>query len=73
LSLWFGTLLIAAGVLVNAFAGWHYAHLVKELDRGETEHSHGTAQAVAVAFFLAFVGLAMAIYLISVRSVPHGH
>jgi uncharacterized membrane protein YidH (DUF202 family) len=25
LSLWFGTLLIAAGVLVNVFAGWHYA------------------------------------------------
>ncbi|MGD0736527.1 MAG: DUF202 domain-containing protein [Terracidiphilus sp.] len=73
LSLWFGTLLIAAGVLVNVFAGWHYAHLVKELDRGEIEHSHGTAQAVAVAFFLALVGLAMAIYLISIRSVTHGH
>jgi putative membrane protein len=72
-SLWFGTLLIAAGVLVNAFAGWHYAHLVKALNRGEAEHAHGTAQAVAVAFFLALVGLAMAIYLVSIRTVTHGH
>lgn len=38
------------------------------LDRGETEHSRPTAEAVAIAFFLALVGLAMAIYLVSVRS-----
>jgi putative membrane protein len=67
LSLWFGTMLIAAGVLVNAFAGWHHVRLVRELDRGETSHSHAAIQAVAIAFFLALVGLAMAIYLISIR------
>jgi putative membrane protein len=73
LSLWFGTLLIASGVLVNVFAGWHHFHLVKELDRGETEHSHAAKQAVAVAFFLALVGLAMAIYLVSIRNSGHLH
>jgi hypothetical protein len=38
------------------------------LDHGETDHSRPSTQAVAIAFFLALVGLAMAIYLVSVRS-----
>jgi uncharacterized protein (DUF302 family)/uncharacterized membrane protein YidH (DUF202 family) len=71
LSLWFGTALIAVGVMVNVFSGWHHARLVRELDRGETEHSRPSTPAVAIAFFLALVGLAMAIYLISVRSSAH--
>jgi putative membrane protein len=66
LSLWFGTALIAGGVIVNAFAGWHHLRLVRDLDHGETEHSRPSIQAVAIAFFLALVGLAMAIYLVSV-------
>jgi putative membrane protein len=68
LSLWFGTVLIVVGVVMNAFAGWHHIRLVRELDHGETERSHPSTQAVAIAFFLALVGLAMAIYLVSVRS-----
>ena len=67
LSLWFGTALIAVGVIVNVFAGWHHARLVRQLDRGETAHSHPSTPAVAIAFFLALVGLAMVIYLISLR------
>ena len=68
LSLWFGTVLIAAGVIVNAFAGWHHLRLVRELDRGAALHSHPSTLATAIAFFLALVGLAMAIYLVTVRS-----
>ena len=67
LSLWFGTALIAVGVGVNAIAGWRHLRLIRELDRGETSHPHATAQAVTVAFLVALIGLAMAIYLISVR------
>lgn len=67
-SLWFGTVLIAAGVIVNTFAGWRHLRLVRELDSGTTEFSRASRQAVAVAVFLALVGLAMAIYLVSVRS-----
>jgi putative membrane protein len=67
LSLWFGTALIVVGVGVNGIAGWRHLRLIRELDRGETVHSHATAQAVTVAFLVALVGLAMAIYLISVR------
>ncbi len=68
LSLWFGTALIAVGVILTVFAGFHHMRLIRELDRGEQLHSHPTAVAVGVAFLLAFVGLLMAIYLISVRS-----
>ena len=67
LSLWFGIALIAVGVFVNVFSGWHHARLVRDLDRGETP-SRPYIQAVAIAFFLALVGLAMAIYLVSVRN-----
>jgi len=66
LSLWFGTALIGAGVLVNVFAGWHHLRLVRALDRGAASPAR-PSMAVAIAFFLALVGLAMTIYLISVR------
>lgn len=68
LSSWFGTALIGVGVIVNVFSGWQHARLVRELDRGETGHARSSTQAVAIALFLALVGLAMATYLLSVRS-----
>jgi len=71
LSLWFGTALIAVGVIVNVFAGWQHLRLVRELDRGAASHSHSSAQAVLIAFFLALVGVTMAIYLVSIRSTTH--
>ncbi len=72
-SLWFGTVLIVVGVLVNILAGWHHVRLVKSLDRGDTEYSRPSIQPVAIAFFLALVGLAMAIYLLLVRSSTGPH
>jgi len=71
LSLWFGTALIAVGVIVNVFAGWQHLRLVRELDRGAASHSHSSTQAILIAFFLALVGLTMAIYLVSIRSTTH--
>jgi putative membrane protein len=71
LSLWFGTALIAVGVLVNLFAGWQHARLVRDLDRGAPAHSRSSTMAVAIAVFLALVGLAMTIYLISLRGSAH--
>jgi uncharacterized membrane protein YidH (DUF202 family) len=55
------------GVLVNVFAGTNHMRLVRSLDRGQPPRSHPTAQAVAVAFLLGLVGVAMAVYLISIR------
>jgi len=68
LSLWFGVVLIVAGVVVNLFAGWHHARLIRALDRADRSHSRSSLQPIALALLLALVGLAMAIYLISVRS-----
>src|ERR1700728_4699161 len=64
LSLWLGTVLIAGGIVVNLFAGYHHLQLIRRLDRGETSNPHSTTQAVAVAFFLALIGVTMAIYLL---------
>jgi uncharacterized protein (DUF302 family)/uncharacterized membrane protein YidH (DUF202 family) len=71
LSLWFGTALIAVGVFVNLFAGWQHARLVRLLDRDGPVRSRPAGPAVTIAVFLALVGLAMTVYLISVRGSAH--
>jgi uncharacterized protein (DUF302 family)/uncharacterized membrane protein YidH (DUF202 family) len=73
LSLWFGTGLIVVGILVNLSSAWQHVRLVRQLDNGETECSRPLAQAVATAIFLALVGIAMAIYLVSVRGSANIH
>lgn len=72
-SLWFGTALIAVGVIVNVTSAWRHVRLVRELDRGETACSRSLTQSVATAIFLALVGLAMTIYLVSVRGSANLH
>ena len=67
LSLWLGTALIVAGVILMVFAGSHHLHLVRKLDVGEIPRRHPAAQPVALALFLAMVGVAMTIYLVSTR------
>lgn len=66
-SLWFGTALIALGVVVNLRSAWQYMQLVRQLDRGEAGRCSPLSQNVAIALVLALMGLAMAIYLVSVR------
>jgi putative membrane protein len=66
LSIWFGTALIATGVAVDIFATWSHVRLVRELNQGETDFTRPSRGAIALAVFLALVGVAMAIYLISV-------
>jgi len=73
ISLWFGTALIAGGVVVNLSSAWRHVRLVRELDHGESTCSRSLTQAVATALFLALVGLAMAIYLVSVRGSANLH
>jgi uncharacterized protein (DUF302 family)/uncharacterized membrane protein YidH (DUF202 family) len=67
LSLWFGVALIAAGVVVTLVSGWQHARLVRALDGGFAPRTRSSALAAGVAVFLALVGIAMAIYLISFR------
>jgi putative membrane protein len=66
LSLWFGTALIAAGVIVKLTSAWRHIRLIHDLNHGEPTDSHSLALSLAPAVFLALVGIAMSIYLISV-------
>lgn len=67
LSLWFGTALIVMGVLVNVSSAWNHARLIRGLAQGQPPPSHPSTQGLAIALFLALIGLAMVIYLVSVR------
>jgi putative membrane protein len=66
LSIYFGTALIAAGVVVDFFASWNHVRLVGQLNRGERDYTRPSRSAIALAAFLALVGAAMALYLILV-------
>jgi len=55
---------------VNVFSGCRHARLVRKLDRGETSSPYPLIQTIAMAFFLALIGLAMVIYLLSIRNFP---
>jgi putative membrane protein len=68
LSLWFGTALIVGGIAVNLYAGRRHARLVRALNRGDEFRALSSTKPIAAAVFLAAVGLAMAIYLISVHA-----
>lgn len=73
LSFWFGTGLILLGVFVNALSAWSHIRLVHRLERGAPDLYRPSALAVAVAVILSALGLAMAIYLISVRDPIPAH
>jgi len=66
LSVWFGTALIIVGVIVNIWSVRHHVRLVQDLNRGGSAFNRPSSLAIIVALILAVVGLAMAIYLISV-------
>jgi uncharacterized protein (DUF302 family) len=67
ISFWFGTALIILGVVVNVVCAWTHFHLVQDLNRGGSTFNRPSWLAIVVALILAVVGLAMVIYLISVR------
>ncbi len=67
LSLWFGTALIFLGVFVCLLSLVRYRELLQQLQQSEALLSHPSTLAITVALVLAILGVAMAIYLISVR------
>lgn len=66
LSIWFGTALIATGVILDIYATWNHVQIVRQLNSGETDFTRPSRGAISLALFLALVGIAMAIYLLSV-------
>jgi uncharacterized protein (DUF302 family)/uncharacterized membrane protein YidH (DUF202 family) len=73
LSPWFGTALILLGIIVNVWSVWSHIRLVQELNRGGTAFARPSYLAIIVAVLLATLGLAMAIYLISLREPRQAH
>jgi uncharacterized protein (DUF302 family)/uncharacterized membrane protein YidH (DUF202 family) len=69
-SLWFGTVLILVGVAVSILSLFRYLRLLAMMRAGSMALGNPSALAVAVAIFLAVLGLAMSYYLISTRHVP---
>ena len=63
LSPWIGTTFIAVGVVVHLLSIRRHLRLVGELNRGQFTALRFSGQAVMLALFLAFVGIAMALYL----------
>src|ERR1700758_5264068 len=56
-SLWFGTALIGAGVVLNLFSRWHHFRLIRTMDQGHPTRPHTTTLAVLTSMFLALVGI----------------
>jgi len=65
LTLWLGTLLIAAGIAVSALSAWRHLRMVKMFDENRTERLGSSRIVVAMAMFLVLVGVAMAVYLLT--------
>src|SRR5439155_6690159 len=62
-SRWFGTAIIAAGIIVNLSAIRRHRRLVGELHRGKFADYGPSQDGIILALFLAVVGAAMALYL----------
>ena len=71
LSPWFGTALIAIGVIVLVMSVWRHIRQVHDLQTGERTFFSPSALAVALALMLAALGTAMAMYLVLVREPDH--
>src|SRR6266478_8520565 len=69
LSLWFGTVLIFLGVLVCLLSLVRYRRLLQQLEQSEAVLSRPSTLAITTALVLAILGVAMAIYLLSVRPI----
>jgi len=66
-SLWTGTALVLAGVVVNAVSTAQYLHTVRDLNEGRDSTGRPSALAVALGVILCIVGTAMAFYLLVIR------
>lgn len=62
-----GVGLIVIGVLVQILSVIHYRRLIQGLNAGVAEFDRPSSLATGIAIIMAFIGVAMAVYLIIVR------
>jgi putative membrane protein len=65
-SLWMGTSLVLVGVIVNVYAAMRHRHFARHF-RSELSQTHHSLFEIALALFLALLGLTMAAYLVIVE------
>jgi uncharacterized protein (DUF302 family)/uncharacterized membrane protein YidH (DUF202 family) len=66
--LWVGTALVGAGSLLNLLSGWHHTETVRNINHGRGRQWHSTTLAIATSAFLALVGLAVAVSMVSLHA-----
>ena len=66
-SLWTGTALVLAGVVVNAVSTAQYLHTIRDLNEGREATGRPSTLAVSLGVVLCIVGAAMAFYLLVIR------
>jgi putative membrane protein len=74
ISQWFGTALIVAGIVVTILSCIRHVRMIRDLESGKTDSVRSVTHIVAASAFMALVGIAMAIYLISIGAssgFPH--
>lgn len=70
ISLWFGTALIVAGIFVTVLSCFRHVRMIRELENNKTDSIRSVAHIVAASAFMALVGIAMAVYLLSIGGSP---
>ncbi|HVP00413.1 MAG TPA: DUF302 domain-containing protein [Bryobacteraceae bacterium] len=66
LSVWFGAAIIVLAAIIAVGSTWRYVRLMRDLKRGDPGLERPSALAICLAIGLALVGVAMAVYLLSV-------
>ena len=67
LSVWIGAALVAIGVVISVVTPIQHIRLIKCLRAGEVYEPKAISTAVVVSLALALVGLAIVLYLITMR------
>ena len=68
-SLWIGIGLVLLGAITNLLSTWQYWQQVRQLNFRMKENVRVSWIAVSLAFVLAFIGVAMAAYLVTSSSI----
>jgi putative membrane protein len=66
-SPWLGAALISLGIIVNIWSMVAHVRLVQQLNSGGSEFKRTSVLAIGLAVVLAALGLAMAVYLVTIR------
>jgi putative membrane protein len=66
-SVWAGTAIVLAGVVVNGLAAMEHLKTIRDLNEGRDVTGRPSTLGVVLSITLASVGLAMALFLVIVR------